>query len=198
MYRYADHVMVAKDITFQNSLSFHRRFPDKNNISHTKYIKNVLELHRWVLVEEHSDKKSILTQHLVWVWLKSRLPRVNNTSQFYHCILTQHLMGALVVAKVVYPGYFSLRSQFITRSSQFITEYSWAMTYSAHQEHGKKRGKTEFATGLEVSLSLSWPSTMTVQGILTEWAILTELLAFLTQERWARIRSDYPANIWKV
>ena len=59
--------MVAKEITFQNSLSFHGRFPDKNNISHTKYIKNVLELHRWVLVEEeHSDKKSILTQHLVW------------------------------------------------------------------------------------------------------------------------------------
>jgi len=50
--------MVAKDIAFQNSLSFHRRFPDKNYISHTKYIKNVLELHRWVLVGEHSDPAS--------------------------------------------------------------------------------------------------------------------------------------------
>lgn len=130
--------------------------------------------------------------------LKSRLPRVTNTSQCYHCILTQHLMGALVVAKVVYPGYFSLGSQFITRSSQFITENSWAMTYSAYQEHGKREGKTEFATGWK-SLSLSWPSTriMPVQGILTEWAILTELLDFLTQEMWARIRYDYPANIWK-
>lgn len=85
--------------------------------------------------------------------LKSRLPRVTNTSQFYHCILTQHLMGALVVAKVVYPGYFSLGSQFVTRSSQFITKYSWAMTYSAYQEHGKREGKTEFATGWK-SLSL--------------------------------------------
>ena len=130
--------------------------------------------------------------------LKSRLPRVTNTSQFYHCILTQHLMGALVVAKVVYPGYVSLGSQFITRCSQFITEYSWAMTSSAYQEHGKREGKLSSQQDWKY-LSLSWPSTriMTVQGILKEWAILTEVVDFLTQEMWARIRSDYPANIWK-
>ena len=72
--------------------------------------------------------------------------------------------------------------------------------YSARQGHGTRNEKTELpmqTSGLQLSFLLTIKRIMTVRLLQRKQAILTEHLDFLAKEMSARIRSDYPANIWK-